>query len=312
MKKRGSLPIDWLTYGYIIFNLIYISLGRNRVPDAGKHLGILLAMSLFIYVLIRLHHEKSGWLLSFLRHWYPLIFFTYFFELSTIVNLVVFPEFIDPFFMRIDELIFGYQPAVMWGQMYDNIILSELLYFSYFSYYLVVPGIAFLLYFTKREFFERYVFTLSFVFYLCYLTYSFLPVAGGKYINGIQELITTYEGGPFQHIMAFIYRMSDHTGSAFPSSHVAITIVVNIAALQYFRKIGYWLLPLSLLLSISTIYCHYHYFIDTIFGLFYGVGFYFVGAKIFDNIRKRQMLQRSTLVSQETLIEKEKNGTYNS
>lgn len=285
MKKTGILPIDWITFGYILFNFVYISLGWSRIPDPGKHLGIFAVISAALFILIRLHHEKSHWLLSFLRYWYPFLLFGYFFNLSTQANLVIFPDFIDPFFQRIDEMIFGYQPVLVWGQRYDNFILSELLYFSYFSYYLVMPGIALLFFIKKREFFEKYVFVMTFVFYLCYMTYYFLPVAGGKILPGVPEMITEYSGGVFQHIMAFIYRASDHTGSAFPSSHVAITVVVNMAVLQYFRKFGYWLLPLTILLSISTVYCHYHYFIDTIFGLIYGISFYFAGAWLFKRLK---------------------------
>ncbi len=287
----GFLPIDWISYGYILFNLIFISLGWHRIPEAGKHLGIFSVIAVLLYILIRFYHEKSSRLLTFLRFWYPFILFAYFFELSTLANQVFFREYLDPFFLKIDQIIFGYQPAVVWGQTFNSIIIDEVFYFSYFSYYLVVPGIALLLYFKQRERFEKYAFTISFVFYLCYLTYYILPVMGGKYLPGIPELITAYEGGAFQHIMAFIYRASDHSGSAFPSSHVAITVVANIAALEYLRRLGYWLLPLTILLSISTVYCHYHYFIDTVFGLFYGAGFYFAASALYRYLKGLQITE---------------------
>lgn len=280
------MPLDWISYGYILFNLIYIAIGRERVPNAGFHLGVFLLIAVVLFLLIKLYHKESGWLVTFLRNWYPFILFTYFFELSTIANRVVFPEYLDPFFIRIDEMIFGYQPAIIWGQLTDDIFINELMYFSYFSYYIVVPGIAFLLYFSHKEYFKRYAFTIAFVFYVCYTTYQFLPVVGGRFLPGVPEMTTAYEGGPFQHIMAFIYSSSNHWGSAFPSSHVAVSVAVNIAALQYFRKLGYWLMPLNFLLAISTVYCHYHYFIDTVFGLIYGIGFYFLGTALYRYLKK--------------------------
>jgi len=298
MKKKGLLPIDLISFGFILFKLLYLFFGRHRVEEAWLHLTILTLIVIAIVVVITIHNRRSGWLIDFLRNWYPLILFTYFFELSTKVNLVIFPEYLDPFFMRIDRFIFGYQPVLVWREALNHILISELFYFAYFSYYIVVPGMAFLTYFKKRECFERYVFILSFVFYICYITYAILPVMGGKYLLGVPAWITSYEGGPFQHIMAFIYRSSAHSGAAFPSSHVAVSVVVNLAALQYFRKLGYWLIPLTILLSISTVYCHYHYFIDTVFGLFYGVGFYFAGASLFAYLKR-------VMVS-ETLLEKVK------
>jgi len=289
MKKKGLLPIDLITFGFILFKLIYVFFGRQRIENPWMHLVILLLIVIAIVVVITVYNKKRGWLIDFLRSWYPLILFTYFFELSTKVNLVIFPEYLDPFFMRIDRLIFGYQPVIVWREALDHILIRELLYFAYFSYYLVVPGMAFLTYFKKRECFERYVFILSFVFYICYITYAILPVMGGKYLLGVPAWITNYAGGPFQHIMAFIYRSSAHSGAAFPSSHVAVSVVVNLAALQYFRKLGYWLIPLTILLTISTVYCHYHYFIDTVFGLFYGVGFYFAGAVLYASMKRNEM-----------------------
>jgi membrane-associated phospholipid phosphatase len=295
------MPIDLISYAYILINLIYVLLGRNRIPGAGEHLGMFAGIALILFLLIVVYNENRGWLLTFLRNWYPFILFAYFFEFSTIANLVFFNDFIDPFFLKIDNFIFGYQPVLAWGQRFDNLFIDELFYFSYFSYYLVVPGIAFLLYFKKREYFSRYAFTITFVFYLCYLTYNVLPVMGGKYLPGVPEMITSYEGGLFQHIMAFIYRGSNHSGSAFPSSHVAVTVAVNIAALQYFRRIGYWLIPLTILLSISTVYCHYHYFIDTVFGVFYGLGFYLTGTALFSFLSRIMKKKYSRETGQESL-----------
>jgi membrane-associated phospholipid phosphatase len=281
VKKTGFLPIDIISLFYVLFSLVYIAIGYKRVPDAAWHFGAFLAIGFFILLLTRIHHQKSGIVLSFFRYWYPFILLNYFFQASTIVNHVIFPSFIDGFFQDIDKMIFGYQPVREWGMRYSNVIIQEVFHFAYASYYLVVPGIAFLIFFRKREYFEKYVFTVAFVFYACYITYYFLPVVGGRYWQDLYELTMTFRGGPFTRIMAFIYTQSQHFGSAFPSSHVAITVVVNIATFNYSRKLAYWLAPLSFILSIATVYCHYHYFIDAVFGILYGVGSYYPAIKLY-------------------------------
>jgi membrane-associated phospholipid phosphatase len=90
------------------------------------------------------------------------------------------------------------------------------------------------------------------------------------------ELTKVYRAGPFTHIMVFIYRSSHHLGGAFPSSHVAIAIVLTTGALRFARRLGYLFVLISLFLSLATVYCHYHWFIDAVMGIFTGVGGYYL------------------------------------
>ncbi len=278
-QEKNLRPLDILTFIYIGINLIYILFGWKRVHDPQIHFPVFPAIALIIFILIKT--EKYSPVLRFLRDWYPLIIFTYFFEVTSAFNKVIFPDFIDPFFQKIDLLIFGYQPAIVWGTKLDNFWLQELMHFAYFSYYLMIPILGFLLYFKKRKAFHKFVFSISFLFYLCYLIYNVLPVIGGRALEGAIALTTTYKHGIFTRIMAFIYNHSTHLGGAFPSSHVAVAVGVTISALRNEKWFGRVLLPITFLLSISTIYCHYHYFIDTIAGLFFGIGIYYLGLKIY-------------------------------
>ncbi|MCF7920292.1 MAG: phosphatase PAP2 family protein [Candidatus Cloacimonetes bacterium] len=293
MKRKSNYrPIDYLVLIYCILNILYIFLGiilhgagSEFLHQPLKHLAIFCGIILLVVCLERWEQHKEGRFISLLRDWYAITLFLYFFEATSALNRTIFPEFIDGFFMRIDALIFGYQPALEWGLKHDSWFLSELFHFAYFSYYLM--GVFYLfVYLKKRELFLRYAFQLAFVFFVCYLTFNVLPVVGGRNLEGMMKLAETYRHGPFTHVMAFIYRMSPHKGGAFPSSHVAVALVVNLSAFHYRKQTGWLLLPLVTLLTISTVYCHYHYFIDTIFGLLYGLGFYYLSGRIYENMLK--------------------------
>ncbi|MDY6915301.1 MAG: phosphatase PAP2 family protein, partial [Candidatus Cloacimonadota bacterium] len=120
-----------------------------------------------------------------------------------------------------------------------------------------------------------------------YVTYMILPVIGGRWweiMEGTEKLTTQMRHGIFTRIMALIYRGTTHQGGAFPSSHVAVAVVANLIAYFYNKKLGWSLFPLTFLLSISTVYCHYHYFIDTIFGLLYGIIFFFISIKLYGKL----------------------------
>lgn len=285
-KKIKLLPIDIITYGYLLFNVLYIFIGINRIEGAGYHILFNTSIAIIVTLIIVLYQKDSRTIFYFIRYAYPLFFLGYFFNLSTIVSRVFFSDFIDPFFQQIDMLIFGYQPAIEWGARYSHILIQEIMHFAYFSYYIVIPGAAVLILFKKRKYFPKYIFTVSFVFFVCYITYSFLPVIGGRYWEELYHLTMTYRGGLFTRIMAFIYTHSQHFGAAFPSSHVAISIVVNLALFNYSVKLGRALIPLTILLTISTVYCHYHYFIDTVFGVIYAFILFRPAEKLYDLLAK--------------------------
>jgi len=239
------------------------------------------------FLIILFYNEESGRLFTFVRNAYPLLFLPYFFNVSTQIDTILFKDFLDPYFQQIDEMIFGYQPSIEWGMRYGSFFLQELFHFAYFSYYLVIPLVSILIYLKKYDYFPKYIFTVSFVFFLCFITYSLLPVVGGRYWDEIFTLTMTYRGGIFTRIMAFIYTMSQHKGAAFPSSHVAITIVINLAAFKYSKSFGRGLVPLSILLTVATVYCHYHYFIDTVFGIIYAFILFKPADKLYEYLKKK-------------------------
>ena len=55
-------------------------------------------------------------------------------------------------------------------------------------------------------------------------------------------------------------------GTAFPSSHVAAALVAACCAWRALRPLGLALLPLSLLLSLATVYGQLHYAVDALAG----------------------------------------------
>jgi membrane-associated phospholipid phosphatase len=139
--------------------------------------------------------------------------------------------------------------------------------------------------------FVRALFNILFVFFTSYIVFVILPVAGGRimenyyiagyYIDGayqpgilvesVRELTETYRHGLFTHIMVYIYRASTHFGGAFPSSHVAVSLTISLLSFRYFRGLAFLLLVVTFFLSISTVFCHYHYFVDAVAGVIWGV-----------------------------------------
>jgi membrane-associated phospholipid phosphatase len=271
-------PIDKITLFFCLWMIVYMligtALGRANQPEI--HLPAY--VSIFTGVLLLAWVERNLTLkprllkaLQFIRGIYPVLLFGYFYTSLHSVTLILFGEWLDPWFMRIDLWIFGYYPSLVWGQKYSGMFLQEFFHFAYFCYYPMIAGLPVYLYFKNKPAFRELIFNLTLVFYACYFIYSLVPVIGGRYFPEAYQLAHAYRFGPFTHIMAFIYNHSGHWGGAFPSSHIAVTLVLTMAALKYVRKWGYVFCVISFFLSLATVYCHYHWFIDAVAGVLTGI-----------------------------------------
>ncbi|MCD4817708.1 MAG: phosphatase PAP2 family protein [Candidatus Cloacimonetes bacterium] len=283
-------PIDLISIYFSLFSLILVIFFWDRIEKAFLHLFVFSAVVVFAYYIDPIYQKTQNKFIRVIRDWYSLPFILHLFEVSSDMNKIIFSDFVDPFFQNIDQIIFGYQPALIWGKVLDNYFWQELFHFAYFAYYLFILLYVYF-YIKDKQSHARYMFTLLFIFIFCTITYYLLPVIGGRWweiMENYRTLTIEYRYGIFTRIMAFIYRNTEHQGGAFPSSHVAITIGINLSAFNFNKLIGWLILPITILLTISTVHCHYHYFIDTIFGIIYGVVFYFWGNNFYNKLKVNQ------------------------
>ncbi len=69
-------------------------------------------------------------------------------------------------------------------------------------------------------------------------------------------------------------------GAAFPSSHVAATMVPWWHTWKWFPQHRWWFTILFVLLSASTVYCRYHYVVDVIGGVILAWGILYLGTRL--------------------------------
>ena len=282
LRRNWLSPIDIITLVFTGWIMLYMGIGHPRVIDLGTHFPSY--MSVFAGVLLtawlqKLWEGREGWFYSafrLLRSMYPVLLFGYFYSSNYAFNRVLVPNWQDPFFYKIDEAIFGYLPSLVWGQKYSHWAVSELFHLAYFCYYPMIFGLPLYLYLKNRNAFAELIFAVTFTFYLSYFIYSLLPTIGGRYFAEALEFTKVYRAGPFTHIMAYIYNTTHHWGGAFPISHVGVTIVLTIAGLRFTKVMGYVFVVISFFLALSIAYCHYHWFIDAVGGIFLGIGGYYL------------------------------------
>jgi membrane-associated phospholipid phosphatase len=178
---------------------------------------------------------------------------------------------------------------------------------GYVSYFPLFVGITLFYFFCRYEYFERTAFIIMASFFLFYLVFIFVPVAGpqfyfkavgvdqiaqgifpniGDYFNRIQfdvhnrDFITPipgWEDGLMYKALIMTHDAGERPTAAFPSSHVGIaTVVMWLAWECKNRKVFYICLPFAVLLFFGTFYIMAHYAIDAIAGIFFGTFFYFL------------------------------------
>jgi hypothetical protein len=172
----------------------------------------------------------------------------------------------DPIVREWEEGLFGTQVSRTWWQSAPSRFWSTVLHASYFTYYLVVPaGPIWFLWRGDRRALERTVLAILATFIVCYLVFLFLPVAG-PYYEFARPGPVMIDNWAARLVYGVLENGSSY-GAAFPSSHVAATLVATGAAAIASRGLGLVLGVPSLLLTIGVVYCQLHYAVDALAGV---------------------------------------------
>ena len=275
--------IDYATQGYIaLVGLIVLFANSPRVPLWPAMLLAHGAGLILIHFIIQLHARRpASPLLDFFRHYYPILCYTGFYHETGLLNQMLYTGYLDPHFLRLERWLFGWQPGLEFMERCPYRLVSEVLYAAYFSYYVMIGGVGLALLLRDRRQFAHFISVVSFVFYVCYLTYIFTPVVGPRILcRGIVNSplpadvvlatpVTTpesVEAAVFFQIMVWIYDTFETPGAAFPSSHVAVALCTVYFSFLYLRSIRWVHLAVALLLCVSTVYGRYHYVVDVVAG----------------------------------------------
>jgi membrane-associated phospholipid phosphatase len=283
-RVRNYTFIDYVTQGYnALVGVIILLLHGDAVPGWVWLVGGHMLCALFIHALISASTARpANRVLDFLRHFYPVILYAAFYRETASLNQIGYRGYLDPFFYRLDEQLFGFAPSFTFMERFPTRLASEVFYGAYFSYYVMIFGVGLALYLRNRRQFDHYIAVTSFVFYVCYVAYIFMPVIGPRiyYPEFVHFTLpadampahvpifpAAVESGVFYRIMEFVYDHFEAPGAAFPSSHVAIAVVTVYFSFRYLRTIRWVHLVMAVLLCLSTVYCRYHFVVDVIAGL---------------------------------------------
>jgi len=286
MIKKNNLT-DFVILIFLILSGIIILFGKVKTEHFAMLISARIISIAIVLTLVNLDTSYKNKIVSFLRQFYPLIFTAYFYGETGYYNNILFAD-LDGIFVQLEESIFGLQPSIWFSAKFDSFWFNELMFFSYFSYYLIVIGVPLIIYFTKGDEFERLFFIVIFSFYFYYLIFVLFPVVGPQFYFPAEQAEIAHSG-IFGKIVLFFQDAGETPTGAFPSSHVGLSWIILFASAKSNKKIFAIILLLALLICFSTVYIKAHYVVDVIAGLISAVIFYFGGNWIY---RRYHIIQK--------------------
>jgi len=277
----GYRLVDYLTQGYLGLTALLAALFHGPfLPRWPLYVAAHVACMAAVHLLLRFCRRPRGAFMAMLRCFYPMILYTFLYCETHRLDRLFLHHGLDGFFIDLDQMLFGQQLSRTLMEKLPYAWVSETFYLFYFSYYVMVFGVGLLLYLGRRSQILRYVTIVSFVFYVCYLVYIFLPVMGphgtevgtvftGRLASVGPRLVPeAIQRGLFFQLMKLVYRaVEPEGGAAFPSSHVAVAVATLWFTWSYFKRLRWLHLIAVIMLCLSTVYCGYHYAVDVVGGL---------------------------------------------
>lgn len=262
-------PFEWLTFSYLAWLNTLLVLFRQNLPHAAAYFFLHLTVGAGVLTLVGATEKHANRVLHWVRHWYPLALFLFFFEeLHHLVHLI-FPVWFDRGLMQFDYAVLGAHPTV-WLEQFASPALNDAMQFAYMTYYFYTVLIGGVLYWRKQwEAFWQVMTATALAYYLGYAISVLFPIEGPYHtLAALQRGELT--GGFFTAVMNVVEGFGRVHGAAFPSAHVSGATVALLGAWRYRRALFWLFLPFYLAMLVSTVYGRYHYVADVLAGIVVG------------------------------------------
>jgi membrane-associated phospholipid phosphatase len=259
--------------GYLVFGAVLAlwAAARGGVSTAwgGPRVAVVVYVALLVCVVWVA--RSKGKFAQVLGDWLPLLALPVLYGAIPGTAVGVGP--FDATVQQWDRMVFGTDAARTFAGAAPWRPLSELLHAAYLSYYAIIYGPPLLIYLRgDREAFARMVWAFTIAMVTCFVVFCLAPVEGPRYAwpapAGVPD-------GMFRRMVNAILAGGSSRGTAFPSSHQAIALVMGLSSLAWDRRLGLLILTVSVLLGLGAVYGGFHYAVDMVAGGAVAVGAWF-------------------------------------
>ena len=273
-RLLGLSALDRLTVLYVaaasILLVAHVANWRDARPTRWETECLVAShvLALVFALLAPVVRERAPGEDSFVAEWYPVMVMVGLYAGVGLLNTGAGGATIafDGTVQRWELAVFGRQIAYDWIRAEPSPLLSWVLHLSYLSYYfLVIAAPAALWHLGRRQAARQAIFAISLTFFACYLAFLLFPVAGPLYAWPLPSNAATAVWPA--RVVRGLLAHGDAWGSAFPSSHVAASVVATVFAFRGWRRLGWILLVPTVGILFAVVYGQIHYGVDALGGL---------------------------------------------
>lgn len=261
--NRGLRTREWLLLVYLA---ITAALAAWRLAEQPANRWVLLSnllMAAAVLLLARVPLSRAGLVL---RNLFPLFLLGALYPAIDILNNFGAAPTHDLAIRGWEVALFGREVSREWWQASHSPFWSTVYHAAYFAFYPIIAATPItLLIQGRRPEAERAVTWIFATFLLCYLVFVTFPVAGPYY--EYPRPAAWFLDNPAARLVYATLAKGSAYGAAFPSSHVAATLVAVVAAWLGSRALGAILTVPAILLTIGVVYCQMHYAVDAAAGV---------------------------------------------
>lgn len=302
---KGLFAVEWVILAYMLmtFLLLFLVFTKAHNPETMIWGRIRIAVTMmamwWVYRMIPCRFTRFVRIavqFGFLAWWYS----------DTYEYNRLFPN-LDYIFAQAEQSYFGCQPALIFCKLFPHPVVSELMDMGYACYFLMIAVVVIYYFIWRYDKFDQTAFIVLSSFFIFYVIFIFLPVAGpqyyykavgldqiaagvfpniGNYFNNHQDVLASpgYTDGIFYQLVEDAKNAGERPTAAFPSSHVGISTIVMILTFRGNKRLWLCMLPFYLFLCMATVYIQAHYLVDVIAGFLAAILIYFATKVIYDHI----------------------------
>ena len=264
-------PLDGLVAAYALLTLPVLALGIVRGQPCRGQAALSLAVLAGLALLIRRSQNTRSRFWTLLRLAYaPLLYFVFYHQIQTLWPILRSAP-LDAHLAALEQRLWGLQPSLAFQPALPSRWLSELFCGAYFAYYLFVPLVGFTALLTRGyAAAERILVATTCCFFACYTLFWLAPTVGPHFWFPPATGPRLYDGYVFNHLLFFFTSGGEIRGGAFPSSHIAVAVLLTLLARRSTPALFPFLALVTLLILPGVVYLHAHYLLDVPAGLLVG------------------------------------------
>ena len=276
-------PLEALNLGALLALSLVTLVFYGSLPDPGEILLRFALMGAFLALMVFLS-GRAARLPPAIRvavDFYPIAFIPFVFESLGPLIAAARGSARDELLIAADRAITG-RDVTVWLEGIVRPWLTDLLYLCYASYYFIGIILGASLWRRSPPDARRYIFTLTFSYFVSYAGYFLIPALGPRFALASRQHVTLETTALSRAIATTINELERTKFDVFPSGHTMIAAVVLLVAFRRDRRMFWILLPAGIGLVFSTVYCRYHYVVDVLAGLILAVVAVPLGDRLYD------------------------------